>query len=108
MSSGTNKRCPLDLRERALRMVAESRARVSAGAGRRRIRRRQISASEQRRRCSTESMRANRRQRASRYDNRDGKDLRRLCAENRKPKRTNEILKPALAFFAEEPDRSNR
>lgn len=108
MSSGTNKRYPPELRERAVRMVAEVQheypsewAAVESvadklGIGTAQtllnwIRRAQTDAGQ--RPGMTSEMAA---------------EMRKLRAENRELKRANEILKSASVFFAAELDRNNK
>ncbi|PBC40506.1 hypothetical protein CJ178_01795 [Rhodococcus sp. ACPA4] len=88
MSSGTNKRYPPELRERAVRMVAEVQheypsewAAVESVADKLGIRRAQTDAGE--RPGVTSEMAA---------------EMRKLRAENRELKRANEILKSASVF----------
>ncbi|SDC56945.1 transposase [Rhodococcus tukisamuensis] len=108
MSSGTSKRYPPELRERAVRMVAEIRpehssqwaaiesvaAKLGIGAAQTLhnwIRKAQVD-SGQRAGVTTDA----------------ADELRKLRAENRELKRANEILKSASTFFAAELDRQRK
>lgn len=108
MSSGSRKRYPPELRERAVRMVAEVRhehvsewaaiesvaAKLGIGTAQTLhnwIRRMQTDAGE--RPGVTTEMAA---------------EMRKLRAENRELKRANDILKSASVFFAAELDRNNK
>jgi transposase len=108
MSSGSPKRYPPELRERAVRMVAEVRhehasewAAIESVAGKlgigsaqtlhNWIRKAQVDSGQ--RSGVTSEMAA---------------EVRKLRAENRELKRANEILKSASTFFAAELDRHNK
>ena len=108
MPSGTSKRYPPELRERAVRMVAEIRhehgsewAAIESVAGKlgigsaqtlhNWIRKAQVD-SGQRAGVSTDA----------------AAELRKLRAENRELKRANDILKSASVFFAAELDRNSK
>ena len=93
---------PDELRERAVKMVLEIRARDGKGHGELARVGRQLGVHPEALRGGSAGR--NRRRDAARYDDGDAQRIAELERENRELRRANEILKAASAYFAEELD----